>query len=131
MMPSNLTVKTSPAAATTCGGTLSVPANSVMLSGAAIPASGTCTLTLTVSSGTTGSYSNTIAAGAVSSNPGGGNTAAATATLTVSASKGGGGGGALDWLDVMFVIGVLLAGRRHVVRRQVSRGSVGRRSRVR
>jgi hypothetical protein len=26
------------------------------------------------------------------------------------------GGGAVDWLDMMFVVGVLLAGRRHVVR---------------
>ncbi len=129
MLPSNLIVKTSPAATTTCGGTLSVPGNSVTLAGASIPASGTCTVTLTASSGTAGSYSNNIAPSAVSSTPAGGNTASATAALTVTASSGG-GGGALDWLDVMFVTGVLLAGRRHVVRRKVSPGPVGRRSRV-
>jgi len=31
------------------------------------------------------------------------------------------GGGALDWFDIMFVIGVLLAGRRHARGRQDQR----------
>ncbi len=111
-LASGLTAKSSPAAANTCGGTLPAPTSSVTLSGATIPASGACTITLTVSSGTAGSYKDTIATGAVTTTPAGSNTAAATATLTVSASGGGGGGGgALDWLDVMFAAGVLLAGR--------------------
>jgi serine protease len=116
-LPSNLTVKTSPAAATTCGGSLSAAGSSVSLSGAAIPASSSCTVTVTVSSATVGSYSDSIGAGAVTSTLGGGNTAAASATLSVTASSGHSGGGELDWLDVMFVTGVLLAGRRHVRRR--------------
>jgi hypothetical protein len=90
----------------------------VTLSGAAIPASSSCTVTVTVSSATVGSYPDSTGAGAVTSTLGGGNTAAASATLSVTASSGGhGGGGEFDWLDAMFVTGVLLAGRRHVRRR--------------
>jgi serine protease len=117
-LPSGLTVKTPPAAATTCGGSLSAAGSSVTLSGAAIPASSSCTVTVTVSSATVGSYPDSTGAGAVTSTLGGGNTAAASATLSVTASSGGhGGGGEFDWLDAMFVTGVLLAGRRHVRRR--------------
>jgi hypothetical protein len=63
-----------------------------------------------------GTYANMIAANALSTGPAGSNTASASASLDVAASaasSGGGskGGGALDWLDIMFVIGVLLAGR--------------------
>jgi hypothetical protein len=128
MLPSNLTVKSSPAPTTSCGGTLSAPTSSVTLSGATIPASSSCTVTLTVSSGTAGSYPNSIAAGALTSTPAGANTAAATATLTVTAASGG-GGGALDWLDVMFVTGVLLIGRSQAARRQLNRTSINRRPR--
>jgi uncharacterized repeat protein (TIGR01451 family) len=118
-LPSGLTVQTSPAAATTCGGTPSASGSSVTLSGASIPASSNCTVTVSVSSATVGSYPDSIGAGAVTSTLGGGNSAAASATLSVTASSsgGGGGGGELDWLDAMFVAGVLLAGRRHVRRR--------------
>ncbi len=41
---------------------------------------------------------------------------AATARLPVAVPDTG-GGGALDWWDTMFVVGVLLAGRRHGKRR--------------
>jgi hypothetical protein len=42
--------------------------------------------------------------------PAGGNSASASATLTVSAPSSN-GGGALEWLDLLFVSGVLLARR--------------------
>ncbi len=118
---SGLTAKSTPAAVNTCGGTLPAPTSSVTLSGASIPASSSCTVVLTVSSGTAGSYKDTIAAGAVTTALAGSNTTPATATLTVAAS--GGGGGALDWLDVLFVAGVLLAGRGQAARRQLGRSS--------
>ncbi len=117
-LASGLTAKSSPAALNTCGGTLPAPSSSVTLSGASIPASSSCTVALTVSSGTAGSYKDTIAAGAVTTALAGSNTTPATATLTVNASGGGGGGGALDWLDVMFVAGVLLVGRGQAARRR-------------
>ncbi len=117
---SGLSAKSSPAAVNTCGGTLPAPTGSVTLSGATIPASSSCMIALTVSSGTVGSYKDTIAAGAVTAASAGSNTTPATATLTVNAS-GGGGGGALDWLDVMFVAGVLLIGRGQAARRRLGR----------
>jgi hypothetical protein len=117
--PTNLVIQSSPAPTTTCTGgtgTLSNSASSVALVGANIPANGSCTMTLSVQSATAGNYANAIAVNALSTGPAGGNTAGATASLSVTApSKGG--GGAIDWWDMMFVVGVLLAGRRHVVRR--------------
>jgi hypothetical protein len=72
-------------------------------------------MTLSVTSATAGSYTNTIAASALTTSPATAN-AAASATLTVTApSKGG--GGELDGWDTLFVVGVLLAGRRHVKRK--------------
>ncbi|MGO9514987.1 MAG: S8 family serine peptidase [Steroidobacteraceae bacterium] len=121
-LPSGVTAESSPAVTNTCRGTLPAPTSSVALSGATIPASSACTVTLTVSSGTVGSYKDTIGAGAVTSTPAGSNTAAATATLTVTAS-GGGGGGALDWLDIMLAAGVLLVGRGQAARRRLGRSS--------
>jgi serine protease len=109
-LPSGLTIATSPAAANTCNGSLSAGTGSAALTGATIPANGSCTITLSVSSGTTGTYTNTVAAGALTSAQGTSNTAAASGSLTVTAANHG--GGALDWLDLTFVAGVLLAGRR-------------------
>jgi hypothetical protein len=40
-----------------------------------------------------------------------------SASLTVTAPSKSGGGGDLDWWDMMFVAGVLLAGRRQLGRR--------------
>jgi hypothetical protein len=72
---------------------------------------------MSVMSTTAGTYTNMIAANALSTGPAGSNTASASASLDVTtpASSGGGskGGGELDWLDIMFVTGVLLAGRRY------------------
>ena len=116
--PANLVIQSSPAPTTTCSGgtgTLSSSASSVALAGANIPAQGSCTLTLSVKSATAGHYANDIAVSALSTGPAGGNAAGATASLTVTApSKGG---GAIDWWDMMFVAGVLLAGRRYAGRR--------------
>jgi serine protease len=122
-LPANLSVATSsasvPAPATTCGGSaaaLTTAANSVSLSGAYIPANGSCTISVPVQSAAPGNYTNTVAASALRTGPAGVNVSPATAVLTVTApSKGG--GGALDWWDTMFVVGVLLAGRRHVKRK--------------
>jgi serine protease len=103
------------APATTCAGSgaaLVVSGGSVALSGAIIPAAGSCTVTVPVQSAAVGSFTDTVA---LTTAPAGANAAAATATLSVTApSKSG--GGALDWWDALFAIGVLLAGRRHVKR---------------
>jgi uncharacterized repeat protein (TIGR01451 family) len=116
-LPSGVTIQSSPAASDTCGGSLSAASSSAKLSGATIPASGSCTITMPVTSATIGSYTNTIAANALTTTPAAGNSAAASATLSVTAATKSGGGGALDWLDIMFVTGVLLATRRYAGRR--------------
>jgi hypothetical protein len=126
-LPAGLTLSNSAAApATTCpAGTITQTAGSVALSGADIPASGSCTVTLAVQSATPGSYTNNIASNALTTGPAGPNTQGATALLTVTApgsaaalaaSSGKGGGGEWDWWDSLFVVGVMLAGRRHVKR---------------
>jgi hypothetical protein len=121
-LPGNVTVKSSPPAVNSCGGTLSAATSSVTLVGATIPAKGSCTLTLTVSSGTVGTYANSIATSAVTSTPAGGNTAPASATLTVTASSGG-GGGALEWPDLLALAGVLLVARGRSCKMLLSRAA--------
>ncbi len=114
-LPANLTIAASPAPQTTCTGaslSLANTATSVSLVNADIPADGSCSIALSVSSPTAGTYTHTIAAAALSTGPAGGNIASAAAKLTVTAPSKGGGGD-LDWLDMMFVTGVLLAGRRY------------------
>jgi len=116
-VPANLTVQTWPAPTTTCSGasgTLTSSATTVTMAGANIPAKGSCSITMSVESPAAGNYANTIAAHALSTGSAGGNSAGTSASLTVTAPSGG---GALDWLDMMFVVGVLLAGRRHGGRR--------------
>ena len=127
--PTNLSIQTSPAPTTTCSGgsgTLTSSASAVTMAGANIPANGSCTMTLTVKSASAGSYANPIAANALSTAPAGSSTGAASASLTVTAltgaAPGKSGGGDLDWLDMMFVAGVLLAGRRQIRRRPQTRG---------
>lgn len=82
--PANLVNAAVPGAATTCGGTVTAAAGggSVALAGGTIPAAGSCTVSVTVTSPVTGSRVNTIAAGGLLTVLGA-NTAAATATLTV------------------------------------------------
>jgi serine protease len=118
-VPANLSVQTAPAPTTTCSGasaTLTSSASTVTMAGAIIPASGSCSITMSVKSATAGSYTNTIAANALSTASAGGNSASASTSLTVTAPPSKGGGGDLDWWDTMFVVGVLLAGRRHAKR---------------
>ncbi|TVQ82235.1 MAG: DUF11 domain-containing protein [Micavibrio sp.] len=67
-LPTGLVVGTTPAASTTCaGGTVNAApsATSIGLSGATIPASGSCTVSVNVLSNISGSYTNTIPAGAL------------------------------------------------------------------
>ena len=76
-----------PGASTTCvGGAVTALANSgsVMLSGATIPANGSCTFRVNVKSGDVGTHTNTIPIGALTSNEGVTNPAAATANLTIT-----------------------------------------------
>jgi serine protease len=129
-LPSNLTIPATAAVATTCTGARKSLANtttSVHLSGANIAADGNCTITLPVQSAVAGAYTASIAAKALVTAPAGANSAAATATLTVTAPQSG-GGGAVDWLDLLFVAGVLLAVRRPAMR-PFNRGRAGDRRR--
>jgi len=74
-------------ASTTCNAALTAGAGDSSVSldaGATIPAHGTCTITVPVASATAGTYDNTIAAGALSTNLGD-STTPAQATLTVTA----------------------------------------------
>ena len=119
-VPANLTLQTSPAPTTSCSGasgTLTSSASTVTIAGAYIPAKGSCSMTMSVKSATAGNYANTIAANALSTASAGGNSASVSTSLTVTAPPSKGGGGDLDWWDTMFVVGVLLAGRRHAKRR--------------
>jgi len=119
-LPANLTIQTSPAPTTTCtgaSGSLSTSGGTVTLSGANIPSNGSCSVTLSVKSAAAGDYASAISAKALTTGPAGGNSASTTASLTVTAPPSKSGGGALDWLDLMFAVGVLLAGRRQAARR--------------
>ena len=81
--PPGMTTAGTPA--TTCGGTVTAAAagNSLTLSGASIPANGSCTVTVSVTAAAAGSYVNTIPIGGVTATNAGSNTAAASATLNV------------------------------------------------
>ncbi len=119
------------APASTCGGaalTLSSTSGSVTLSGANIPANGSCDVSFGVTGATAGTYSASIPTNALVTGPAGSNAAPASATLTVTAasssptgvagsSGGGGGGGAIDWMDILLVAGVLLIVRGHAAKR--------------
>jgi hypothetical protein len=86
-LPSGLVVATPANAATTCpGGSVSASSGAgsfALASGAQIPANGSCTVTVSVSSAAPGSYVNTLAAGALQTDAGN-NAAAASASLTVN-----------------------------------------------
>jgi len=81
--PSGLLV--SGKASTTCGGTVSAPIghSALSLSGGAIPANGSCTITVAVTAPAAGAYINSVLAGALKTSNGN-NVAPAVATLTVT-----------------------------------------------
>jgi serine protease len=117
-LPANLSVQTSPAPTTSCpgaAGTLTSSAGGVALAGANIPASGSCSITLSVKSATAGTYTSAAAANALTTAPAGGNAASTSATLTVTAPAKS-GGGAVNWSDLIFAAGILIAGRRYAGR---------------
>ena len=106
-------------ATTTCGGAsvaVSALNASVSLTGAVIPANGSCSISVPVTVTATGSYTASIAANTLTTGPAGANTGTAAATLTV-ANPSSHGGGALDWLDLTVIAGVLAAGRRRRLQR--------------
>lgn len=91
-LPNNVTVATVPAASTTCSpGTLVDQSNNAVSTGdtavklvnGTIPASGTCTVTFTVTGTVPNNYTNTIPINMVTSVNGGKNGAAANATLSI------------------------------------------------
>ena len=81
-------------ATNTCGGVLSDSGGGVLnagdagiqLSGGTIPAGSSCSITVNVTAAASGTYTNTLAAGSVSSANAGSNVAPASANLLVSAS---------------------------------------------
>jgi len=90
--PAGLVVAATPNAATTCSGGAGVTTGtgSVTLgTGAQIPAAGSCTISVDVSSATAASYANSIAIGALQTDAGN-NAASADATLTVTSGAGSG-----------------------------------------
>ncbi len=90
-LPSGLVVASSPNASTTCGGgvvTATAGGTSVTLSsGSTIPGGspGTCKVIVNVTSSTAGTYTNTVATGALTTDKGN-NTVSAIATLVISSS---------------------------------------------
>ena len=86
-LPSGLVVANPANASTTCpSGSVTATAGAgsfSLASGAQIPASGSCTVTVDVEAATAGSYVNTLAAGALQTDVGN-NAAPASATLTVT-----------------------------------------------
>lgn len=86
--PSGLVNSPTPSAASTCGGTVTaIPGGGVLsLAGGTIPASGTCTVTVSVRSTTVGTFANTVPAGGLTAAGGFASTAPASANLEVKAN---------------------------------------------
>lgn len=86
-LPANVVIAQTPNASTTCASGFVdalASATSVRLSGATVPASGFCTVTVDVLSNISGSYINALSAGAVTSNEGVSNEEGTSAELVVS-----------------------------------------------
>jgi uncharacterized repeat protein (TIGR01451 family) len=86
-LPTGLTVATTPGAVTTCAsGAVIAPASatSIRLTGATIPANGSCTVTVNVLSNVLGTYTNTLAANSVASFEGVKNEAPTSARIIVT-----------------------------------------------
>ena len=112
---------------TTCSGaspTLAASGTSIALTGAVIPASGSCSITIPVTSTADGTYASTVATGALTTGPAGANTATATATLTVT-SPSSHHGGAFGWLDLAALGGVLMAAHRSRSRHRIKAAMLG------
>jgi LPXTG-site transpeptidase (sortase) family protein len=102
-LPAGLEVVNSPAPVSDCGGTLTAAggAQTIRLAGGILAASSSCSIVVSVTAGTTGSYANTITAGSLTNDQGATNHDVATDTLVVTNSavggfgtgSGGGGGG--------------------------------------
>lgn len=87
-LPENLVIAQIPNASTTCDGGFvdaQASATTVRLSGATVPATGYCTLSVDVLSNVSGNYVNTIPASAVTSNEGVSNEEPTSAEVMVSA----------------------------------------------
>ena len=86
--PTNVVVASTPNITTTCGGTDTATSGSgsLSISGATIPAAGSCTVTVNVTSADGGTYVNTIPSGAVTTTNAGSNITPASATLIVNES---------------------------------------------
>jgi serine protease len=132
-LPAGISVATTAGASTSCpGGHVTSVSVNLSLAGATIPANGSCTLQVNITSSAAGSYQNTVAAGDLTTGPAGPNTVAANATVAVTAAStgsGGGGGGTTmagsssgggGGLDPLTLAGaaLLLLARLAVARRQ-------------
>ncbi len=86
-LPTGVVVAATPNAATTCGSgtaTATSGGSSIALTGGGLAAGLNCTITVSVTASTPGTYTNTIPANAVTSTQGASNTAPATADLLVA-----------------------------------------------
>jgi len=84
-LPAGVVIAVAPNPGTTCGGTVTANTggSTVTLTGGAVPANGSCTVTVRVTASAAGSYLNKLLVGALRTNLGS-NAAAAVATLTVN-----------------------------------------------
>jgi hypothetical protein len=84
-LPAGLLAAVAAGATTTCGGIATVGGSgtSVTLSGGTIPQAGFCRVTVNVAASSTGTYTSTLAAGALTSDNAGANSAPASASLIV------------------------------------------------
>ena len=84
--PANLVNAVVPNVATTCGGTATATAggSSLALSGGTIPANGSCTVAVTLSSAVVNNYTNTLPANAVTSTNASPSSTSASASLNVT-----------------------------------------------
>jgi LPXTG-site transpeptidase (sortase) family protein len=97
-LPVGLEIARSPDAVNNCGGTLTAVAGTqfIELLNGTLAANETCTITVAVTGNITGSYTNTIPLGNLTSNEGATNHAPTSDTLVVTDGDNGGGGGGDD-----------------------------------
>jgi len=113
VLPSGLAMPSTAQASTSCTGaslTSTYTSTQVQLAGANIPADGSCSVTIPVQTATAGTYTQTIAAGALTTAPAGNNADAVVASLTVTPPSKGGGG--LGWPDLVVAAGLVGLSRR-------------------